>query len=386
MTETALGDNTPSTTTTIDAQVAPQPQLQTPTPPPNKAEDTHKHENESESDSERSAFITLSPSGFHLKPPPPPHTLSTFLTPTTHIFQTAHFGSAVIDPSKYTLKISGLVTNPLTLTLQRLQTDFPPTTLTSIHECYGSPLNPPPTRALWRIGNIQWKGVRLSQILALAGPFLPQSEFIWAEGLDRGTFAGVHADRYQKDLPLTKALQPEVLLAWEMNGEPLDREHGGPLRLVVPGWFGTNSVKWVSRISVREGRAEGPFTTTFYNEPDPKGGVRSVWKVQVNSMVVRPAPGEVVRRERLVVEGWAWDCEQPVAGVSVSVDGGKSWEDAVVEDRVGFSWQRFSVMLGLGIGRHKVIARATSRTGSVQPLSGSRNHCHGVEFEVVEPV
>jgi len=381
MTETALEDNTTSTTTT-DTQVAPQPKLQTLAPQPTKAEDKYEDEIEDEDNSERSAFIALSPSGFHLKPPPQPHTLSTFLTPPSHLFQTAHFGNPVLDPSKYTLKISGLVTKPLTLTLHTLQTQFKPTTLISLHECYGSPLNPPPTNALWRIGNIQWKGVRLSQVLAIAGPLLPQSEYIWAEGLDRGTFAGVHADRYQKDLPLSKALQPEVLLAWEMNGEPLTREHGGPLRLVVPGWFGTNSVKWVSRIGVRERRAEGPFTTTFYNEPDMKGGVRPVWRVQVNSMVVRPGPGEVVRGERVGVEGWAWDCES-VAGVSVSVDGGESWEDAVVEERVGFSWQRFSVILELGIGRHEVIARATSQDGSVQPLSGSRNHCHSVEIEVI---
>lgn len=194
------------------------------------------------------------------------------------------------------------------------------------------------------------------------------------------------ADRYEKDLPLAKALQPEVLLAWEMNGAPLDREHGGPVRLVVPGWFGTNSVKWVCRISVKERRAEGPFTTTFYNEPDPagpEGAVRPVWGVQVNSMMVRPAPGEVVRGGRVVVEGWAWGCED-VAGVNVSADGGESWENASVEERVSFSWQRFSVMLELGVGRHTVIARAESRDGSVQPLSGSRNHCHSVEFEVVE--
>ena len=382
---TSASRDSRNATSTIDSEVDPQPQVRTSvSPPPPKPLDN----DESDSDAKSSALISLSPNGFHLKSPPPPHTLSTYHTPTPDLFQTAHFGTAHLDPSKYTLKVSGLVTQPLTFSLHDLQS-LPPTTLTATHECYGSPLNPPPTKALWRIGNVQWKGVRLSDILALTGPLLPGASFIWASAPDHGTFGGVSADSYQKDLPLSKALAPEVLLAWEMNGEPLPAEHGGPVRLVVPGWYGTNSVKWVERIDLREKRAEGPFTTTFYNEPDPtneKGRTRPVWEVQVNSLVVRPAPEELVKKEDgrgVEVRGWAWGCDD-IEGVEVNFDDGESWVDAVVEEKVGFGWQGFRVELELGVGRHRVIAKARLRDGSVQPLSGTRNHCHCVEFEVVD--
>lgn len=120
----------------------------------------------------------------------------------------------------------------------------------------------------------------------------------------------MRAECYEKDLPLSKALAPEVMLAWGLNGEVLGPEHGGPVRLVVPGWFGTNSVKWVGEVRVEGGRGRGVFTTCFYNEPDPEGpegSWRPVWGVQVNSMVVRPGVGEVVSAgEGVRVEGWAW--------------------------------------------------------------------------------
>lgn len=329
----------------------------------------------------------LPPSTFHLKPPPSPPKLSPRLTPTPKIFQTAHFGTTHINPTTYTLRITGLVTTPLTLTLRDLKTLLPSKTLTATHECYGSPLNPPPTQPLYRIANLTWTGVCLSDILALAGPLHPTASHIWASAPDRGVFGGVRAECYEKDLPLSKALAPEVMLAWGLNGEPLGPEHGGPLRLVVPGWFGTNSVKWVKEVRVEGGRGRGVFTTCFYNEPDPEGpegGWRPVWGVQVNSMVVRPGAGEVVSAvgEGVRVEGWAWGCEA-VGRVDVSLDGGVSWGVAELEERVGFGWQGFSIVLQLGVGRHTVTARATSRDGAVQPLSGTRNHCHSVEFEVV---
>ncbi|KAM0690415.1 hypothetical protein Q7P36_009182 [Cladosporium allicinum] len=345
----SASNNNTIITSSTESQVTTTPQPTHSTP----------NNNKSASEPDRSALISLSPNGFHLKSPPPPHTLSTYHTPTPDLFQTAHFGTAHLDPSKYTLKVSGLVTQPLTFTLHDLQ-NLPQTTLTATHECYGSPLNPPPTKALWRIGNVQWTGVRLSHVLALTGPLLPGASFLWASAPDHGTFGSMSADSYQKDMPLSKALAPEVLLAWEMNGAPLPSDHGGPVRLVVPGWFGTNSVKWVERI-----------------EPDPtneKGRTRPVWEVQVNSMVVKPRPGELVKKEDgrgVEVRGWAWGCED-VKWAGVSFDEGESWVDAVVEEKVEFGWQGFRVELELGVGRHRVIAKARLRDGKCkQPPNAS---------------
>jgi DMSO/TMAO reductase YedYZ molybdopterin-dependent catalytic subunit len=331
----------------------------------------------SESDNERSAFVKLEPSGFYIRHPPKPHMLDDYITPDDQLFQTIHMGATVVNQEKWLLVIDGLVKHPFALTFDVLR-KLPSRTVTSFHECYGSPLKPA-TTALWRVGNVQWTGVPLKLVLEKAVP-LPAASFVWSEGLDRGKFAGVKADRYQKDLPIAKAM------TYEINGKPLSKERGGPVRLVVPGWFGTNSTKWISKISLQDHRATGPYTTRFYNEPDPagpEGALRPVWAVEPNSMIVRPQPDEKIDGPDVLVEGWAW-YHEPVERVQLSVDKGKSWKEAIVGERVDFSWQKFSLVLHLEPGQHNVIARAVSGDGAMQPLSGRRNHCHAVSFEVGE--
>ncbi|KAH6665512.1 Oxidoreductase, molybdopterin-binding domain-containing protein [Halenospora varia] len=331
----------------------------------------------------------LDPIGFYIRHSPPPHLLTTFITPSTQLFQTIHMGGAVIDPYKYSIQISGLVSNPYTLTLSDLKS-LPSKTITAFHECYGSPLKPP-TENVWRIGNVTWTGVSLSRILEKGG-VLSVGKYVHISGLDYGSFGGVHADSYTKDLPIQKALLPDILLAYEMNGQPLPRLHGGPVRLVVPGWFGTNSVKWIRGISLESERAKGPFTTVFYNEIDPMrddGRTRPVWEVEVNSCIVFPASGAVLRigdgKEVVEVEikGWAWSCEG-VRRVEVSADGGQRWEEVGVGERVEWSWQWWRRIVKLGAGKYKVVARATSMNGQRQPISGRRNHVHSVEVEVIK--
>ncbi|CAO2656394.1 Nn.00g051970.m01.CDS01 [Neocucurbitaria sp. VM-36] len=274
-----------------------------------------------EQDEERQA-VSSRYQGFHIRHPPKPHLLSEEITKDEELFQTIHMGSVVVDVGKWLLVVDGLVERPFALTFKQLLA-LPHVTITSIVECFGSPLAPPIT-ALWRIGNVTWTGVPLCTLLSYARP-LPSAQFVWSEGLDSGVFAGVEAERYQKDLPLDKALSKEVLIAYEMNGQPLGRERGGPVRLVVPGWFGTNSTKWLCKLSLREERAPGPYTTRFYNikdQDDPKGRMIPVWKVDVNSMIVRPAPDTVMRGFETEVEGWAWS-HGGVAQVDISSDDGQ---------------------------------------------------------------
>ncbi|OAL44247.1 molybdopterin binding oxidoreductase [Pyrenochaeta sp. DS3sAY3a] len=319
--------------------------------------------------------------GFHLRPQPPQHQLSSRLTPEALLFQTIHMGSVTIDPSNWHLVLTGLVARPYALTLAQLK-ELPRTTIAAFHECFGSPISPP-TTALWRVGNVEWTGVRLATLLAYAQP-LPSASYVWSSGLDAGEFAGVSADSYQKDVPMGKALAPEVLVAYAMNGEPLGRERGGPVRLVVPGWFGTNSTKWLCRLEVREKRAPGPYTTRWYNREDPRGGsgaLTPVWEVDVNSMITTPEDGAVVQEGDVLVEGWAWSADE-VVRVGVSTDGGQSYQMAVVESRYEFSWQKFSLTLVLGLGEHVLIAQATSKNGTSQALSGYRNHVHSVNLQV----
>ena len=157
------------------------------------------------------------------------------------------------------------------------------------------------------------------------------------------------------------------------------------MRLVVPGWFGTNMTKWLCRLSLQPDRAQRPFTTTFYNERDPtdsNGRMRPVWRVEPNSMIVTPARDAQLEGPRIEVEGWAWS-DDVISAVQVSTDGGVSWLDAIVEPRHEFSWQKFNTVVSLSSGLHQLVARATSSSGLQQPLSGRRNHAHTIKICVM---
>ncbi|CCT75809.1 related to sulfite oxidase and related enzymes [Fusarium fujikuroi] len=331
---------------------------------------------------ERQACTSIDPEGFFLRPPPTPHHLSSFITPDDQLFQTIHMGAAVIDNEKWLLVVDGLVRKPFALSLAQLKA-FPQASVTSFHECYGSPLKPP-TSNPWRIGNMVWTGVRLSTILALAEP-LPEACFVWSEGLDHGKFFEYEADRYQKDLPVAKAQRAEVLLALKINGDPLSKERGGPVRLVVPGWFGTNSTKWLCRLSLQETRAPGPFAAVLYNEKDPTDPesvrMRPVWEVEVNSMITKPVDSAALSAGSVWVEGWAWS-HDGVALVEISRDEGQSWIRGKVDDKEDQAWQKFTAAVDLEPGVWRLMARATSESGMQQPLAGRRNHVHSIPVNV----
>ncbi len=331
---------------------------------------------------ERAAFVRQDPDGFYIRHPPAPHELTSFITDDASLFQTIHMGAAVVDEDAYMLSVDGMVERPFSLTIAQLKA-LPSAKVVSFHECYGSPLQPPIT-ALRRVGNVEWTGVRLNILLSYA-KVQATGRYVWTEGLDRGRFANVEADRYQKDLPMIKALRDDVLVAYAMNGHPLSKNRGGPVRLVVPGYFGTNATKWLCRISVQDRRAPGPFTTTFYNEhyppDDPECPSKPVYIVQPNSMIVRPKPDDAIEGPEVHLQGWAWS-EDGVVAVDVSMDEGKTWEAASVESRLDYSWQKFEATLFLRIGKWVVLARAKGADGRVQPLGEGRNHVHRVAFDV----
>jgi DMSO/TMAO reductase YedYZ molybdopterin-dependent catalytic subunit len=348
-------------------------------------------ENDFHHEDERTALVRLDPEGFFIRHPRPPESFKEYITTEDDLFQTIHMGAAVVDHARWRLVITGLVAQPMTMNLAQLQAR-PATTVTAFHECYGSPIQPP-TKNVLRIGNVKWTGVRLRDLLADCQP-LPQARFIVSDGLDRGTFSGVSADRYQKDLLLGKALSPEVLVAYKMNGKPLSKNRGGPIRLVVPGWFGTNSTKWLCKLTLTESRASGPYTTRFYNEIDPlfdDGRLRPVWEVEPNSLIVSPADGCSVPRGVVAIKGWAW-ANEGINRVVVTIEAIEDQQgetatrrrssEARLEDREDFSWQHFEAEYELCSGQYKASVRASSKTGVEQPLQGRRNHVHAVEFTV----
>ena len=218
----------------------------------------------------------------------------------------------------------------------------------------------------------------------------PRARFLWSYGRDGGTFAGTPCDWYVKDMPLARISAGDVLLAYEVNGAPLPPEHGFPVRLVIPGYFGTNSVKWLWRLHLAEQRAGGLFTTRFYNDAtsadDVAAGLppqRPIWATVPESIIVAPAPDSTLALgEPAEIWGWAWSF-RGIAQVDVSLDGGASFVTARLEEKRGFAWQRFALpWRPAERGEALLCARAFETAGAGQPRDGARNAMHTVPVVV----
>ncbi|MFE9401549.1 molybdopterin-dependent oxidoreductase [Streptomyces sp. NPDC006530] len=300
-----------------------------------------------------------------------------FITPVDRVFVRAHLGLPDIDPAAWTLAVEGLVERPLCLDMTALLA-LPARQMTAVHECFGSPLRPDtPTRA---VTNVEWTGLPLAALLDRAAPLAAARHVIF-QGADTGTFHGEDNLAYVKDLPLETAHRT-VFLAHGMNGEPLRPRHGYPLRAVAPRMFGTNSVKWLTRIVLTDERPRHMFTTTLYTRTLPGSDVpRPVREVDVNSKILFPSDGTEVRGGTVTFRGRAWSTTE-VVRLELSVDGGP-WAPAAL-DTVGAepTWQGFSLRRSLPPGPHTVRSRATDAAGRVQPPPGSRNSVHEVAFTV----
>ncbi len=315
-----------------------------------------------------------------------PHQTVERVTVTGDLFVLAHLGVPRIDPAHWSLTIDGLVQRQLKLTLEALKAR-PKTVIEAVHQCCGSPMEPTvPTR---RVSHVRWGGVDLATLLADAG-ISPDARFLWSYGLDGGDFAGAHCDWYLKDLPLERLQAGGVLLAYELNGAPLPAEHGCPVRLVVPGYYGTNSVKWLWRLQLADRRAEGMFVSKLYNDTLDAAEVtagqparRPVWAVAPELIIVAPAPdAEIARGEPVEIWGWAWSF-RGAARVEVSTDGGATFRATALEPRHGWSWQRFSLSWRPeSSGETLLSARAFDATGASQPADGARNAIHAIKVKV----
>src|SRR6185312_2101500 len=244
-----------------------------------------------------------------------------------------------------------------------------------------------PTFATRRINNVVWGGVPLAQVLSRYGVGIrQQASFLWAGGLDRGVYDNTAVDSYVKDLPIDEALL-HAFLAYELNGAPLLPEHGYPLRLVMPGYYGTNSVKWLCRLEVAETRANSLFTTKLYNDPVPPDdllfaqGGRPVWRVAPESVIASQAPSETVAGT-IDIWGWAW-AYAGIRDVEVSVDGGTSWQTAALEAPTERSWQRFRYCWRPSKpGPAVLMSRAVDQAGDTQPPGSARNCIYAVDVIV----
>jgi len=317
--------------------------------------------------------------GFFGRIPSEPHHLTDAMTPTARCIVLCHLGILEIAAGDdWQIEIGGLITRPATFTVRQLKA-FPKTEIVSVHQCAGSPLAP--EKATQRVCNVTWGGVRLDDLLGQLEVEAGAS-FIWSYGADSGAFGGAECGPYIKDLPLSR-ITNDVLLAYEMNGAALLPEHGFPLRLVVPGFYGTNSVKWLRRLELHAERAASPFTTIWYNDAQSDGTTRPVWEVAPQSLIVWPAPGHAVNRgDRVEVWGWAW-ADGGVSAVDLSCDGEQTWMSCRTERATGRGWIRFSCQWTAAEGCISLTSRATSRAGDRQPPTGRRNALYHVPIVVV---
>jgi DMSO/TMAO reductase YedYZ molybdopterin-dependent catalytic subunit len=231
---------------------------------------------------------------------------------------------------------------------------------------------------LGAIGNAEWTGVALGDILSRAGLRKSAVEIV-LEGADRGS---VNDDpkspgpiAFARSLPVEKALKPEVLLAHSVNGRPLPAEHGAPLRAVVGGWYGMASVKWLTRILAVEAPFAGYWQTmdySYFRRVDGLPVLTSIGEMQVKSAIARPATGESVPRDSdYRIFGAAWAGEAAIARVDISVDGGAHWSPATLIDRAApFCWRfwEYRWRTPSAPGRVRLLARATDSRGRVQPM------------------
>jgi sulfite oxidase len=312
--------------------------------------------------------------------PPPAALAGQPVTPIEAFYSRNHGPFPDLDPESWRLRIDGLVDRELVLSLAELQERFAPRTEVVTLECAGNrraellAVRDIPGQVPWgpaTISTAAWTGVSLADVLAEAGP---------RAGAVHVAFTAPHVSLsvdqpYGSSIPLPKACSGEVLLAWGMNGAPLPQIHGGPVRVVVPGYIGARSVKWVQRISVQARPSESYFQAEDYRllppdaEPGPGRGI-SLGPLTMTSGILCPGDDDArLPAGPTEVIGYAFAAEgRTIVRVDVSLDGGRTWTQAAVDDPPSpWAWQLWHTTLDLPAGPAEITARAWDDTGATQP-------------------
>ncbi|MBA2277633.1 MAG: sulfite oxidase [Chloroflexia bacterium] len=320
--------------------------------------------------SDRAALVTVRARPFNAETPPA--ALREPVTPADAHYVRSNFDLPEHDGSVH---VTGEVERPLTLALDDLRA-LPASTLRVTLECAGNGragMAPLPTGEPWlgtAVATAEWTGARLADVLARVEP-TPEGIEVAFAGADHGPYKGGPDTTFERSLPLALAGDPgnDILLAYTMNGEPLTPDHGAPVRLVVPGWYGMASVKWLSTIEVLTGQFEGQFQTRSYVYEWLDGEREAVTTERVRAIITDPAPGDVLAPGRHEVRGWAWSGTGPVTAVEVSIDGAGEWRPVDVEPPTEpYAWQAWSFAWDVAEpARHVLRARATDAAGATQP-------------------
>lgn len=320
------------------------------------------------------------------------------ITPIGLHYLLIHYDVPLVDPAAWTLEVGGALARPLSFTLEELRAR-PPVEVAATMECAGNGralLDPRPVSQPWlteAVGTGLWRGVELAPLLEEAAPGDGAVDVVFT-GLDRGIEGDVE-QRYERSLSMGEARDAGCVLAYELNGQPLPPQHGFPLRLVVPGWYGMTNVKWLTAITVIEQPFDGYQVASGYRfrQTEEEDG-RPVTRMRTRSLMVPPGIPDFMTRERIVdrgpveLRGRAWSGRAPIARVEVSADGGKTWADAELDRDPDHRW----AWVGWSFrwepaetGSFTLCCRATDETGETQALEPEWN-LGGYENNAVQRV
>jgi DMSO/TMAO reductase YedYZ molybdopterin-dependent catalytic subunit len=313
---------------------------------------------------------------------------TSFLTPTSRFFVRSHFGPPppeAVSEANWKLRVDGLVERSREFTLKDLR-EMESVTITAVVQCSGNGRahhRPKVPGVQWdrgAVGNAQWTGVRLRDVLTRVG-VMTDGKHVQLRGADRPVVASVPL--FTRSIPLAKALHPDTILAYEMNGRPLPLLHGAPLRVITPGWMADSCTKWLTDITVQAEEAKGYYMQTAYRVPTTPvepGSTPNVQSAPVEAMVVKsliaaPQEGETVKEGHVTVQGVAWGGEAKVVKVEVSVDEGKTWDPArLVGEDHPYAWRQWQFIWPAKTGgTFTILCRATDARGDVQPATSPWN-------------
>ncbi len=317
----------------------------------------------------------------------PPHLLDDIVTPTDrHFIRNNGNPPDDVDPESWLLTIDGLVETPLSLTIEELKNQFEIVTYNLLIECGGNGrafFDPPARGNQWTYGAVacsQWTGVRLADVLNAAG-IKPDAVYTAHEGTDSHLSGDPEKHPVSRGMPIDKAMDPFNLIAFEQNGDALHPMNGAPLRLVVPGWPGSCSQKWLNRIYLRDQVHDGAkMTGTSYRVPEykvapgqkvPEEDFKIIEAMPVKSLITYPETMADISANEFEVRGQAWAGDTTISAVDISYDFGATWQKTELQEPTNpHAWQRWSVKINLPQkGYYEVWARATDANNISQPFA-----------------
>src|SRR5579859_8030482 len=301
------------------------------------------------------------------------------LTPNELFYVRNHFPVPKVDGTTWRLFIDGEVDQPISLGLDEIR-EFPAVSITATLECAGngrSGMTPQPPGEPWNYGAVstaEWTGVRLATVLNQVRPRQSAVELL-IEGLDGGIVDGASEPiTYVRSMPMSDALSEDALIAYAMNGEPLPPDHGFPVRLIVPGWYGMASVKWLKRLHLSHQQFAGFYQRDRYVF-DAGGAIRPLNWMEPRSLIVEPVPSQTLRIGPQHVRGVAWSGRGPITQVEFRAGSSHPWEPAtLLGDSHQYAWREWEATWpARASGEYQLSSRAIDAKGRIQPLSGEWN-------------